>query len=52
MTGGQRPLVVLEGGADACVAFIREHSRGATHCAALAEQAGIPTWRPGWQVAA
>lgn len=38
-----REMVAL--GADICVAFIRNGSRGATHCADLAQEAGIPTWR-------
>jgi hypothetical protein len=38
-----RKLIAL--GADVCLAFIRNGSRGASHTATLAEQAGIPTRR-------
>lgn len=30
-------------GADICLAFVRNGSRGATHCGQAAERAGIPT---------
>lgn len=30
-------------GADMCLAFVRDGSRGATHCGQAAERAGIPT---------
>jgi hypothetical protein len=43
--GHLRNARMVAAGAELCLAFIRDHSRGASHCAALAEQAGIPTRR-------
>ena len=43
--GYRRNTAMVAAGADLCLAFIHNGSRGASHCAALAEQAGIPTIR-------
>ena len=43
--GMARNRQMVAAGADLCLAFIRHQSRGATHCAATAEAAGIPTRR-------
>lgn len=43
--GYVRNKKMVDAGAEICLAFIKNESRGATMCANLASEAGITTWR-------
>lgn len=43
-----RNIEMVRRGADVCLAFIRDNSRGAMHCARTAAAAGVETWIFRW----
>lgn len=45
LAGKRRNITMVNAGADIVLAFIRDQSHGATHCAAYAEAAGITVKR-------